>query len=539
MRASCKTPILAQICVFLLCLAQLTGQGLEWQAPTAISASGVDASSPLVGVDASGNAVAIWIENGVVKAKNLPSGGSWSSVATLSGSGTSSHKLVVASNGNATAVWIEGGALRGSTRPAGGSWSASTAISGLGTAASPDLAVDASGNVVAVWVQTSLTLVVTIQSSTKLNGGNWQVLPDTISGATVSPDFPTVAIGSAGHVCAIWHALSSTNDVLFSAKKTISSGVWGTPAGLFAVSAAYRHNYPRVAVDASGNAYATWFRYALFGSAYGTVDMMASFLASGSSTWLAIPLGISDRCSQRNPADLYSRLLIDEGSNILAFWTASRYGDVFDVRSALLTYGRTWSIGGAAATGELYAWAADAATSSSGGTVGVYASDAGGTTIIKAAECDIQNELYFYWGPSVTISQGGQNGYPRVGIATAGSSIVACAVWVHDNGSDNVIHAAVGTKTTVLPPTSLSVVQNSNNYGAFSEYYNTIAWQASADPDLEGYLVYRNGIYVTFLSPNALEFIDHNAVQNGAVVYGIAAYNSYNAQSPIATVSFP
>lgn len=524
---------------FLLFFATLVGQGLQWEAPIAISASGVDASSPLVGVDGSGNVVAVWLENGVVKAKNLPLSGSWSSASTLSGAGASSHKLVVAPNGNATVIWIQGGALMASSRPAGESWSSSVTLSGLGTAASPDLAVDTSGNVIAVWVQTSLTLVVTIQSSTKLNGGNWQALPDTISTGTSSPSSPTVAIGSAGHVCSIWHALSGTNDVLFSAKKTISSGGWGTPAGMFAVSAAYRHNYPRVAVDATGNAYAVWFRYALFGSAYGTVDTLASFLPSGSSTWLAIPLGLSERCSQRNPADFYLRLLIDEGNNILAFWTASRYGDTFDVRSALLTYGKTWSVGGGVTTGELYAWAADAAINSSGGVVGVYTSDAGGTTIIKAAECDIQNELYFYWGPSNTISQGGQNGYPRVGIGTAGSSIVACAVWVHNDGTDSVIHAAVGTKNTVLPPTNLSVVQNSQDYGAFLEYYNTVSWQESADPNLVGYLIYRNGTFVTFLEPTALEFVDHNAVQNGSVVYGVAAYNSSNLQSSIANVNFP
>ncbi len=70
-------------------------------------------------------------------------------------------------------------------------------------------------------------------------------------------------------------------------------------------------------------------------------------------------------------------------------------------------------------------------------------------------------------------------------------------------------------------PTSfgVSASQSSNSFGIFQEYYNTLTWSASSDPNLSNYTVYRNGVLLTTLSSSQLSFVDDNQTQSGTVVY--------------------
>ncbi len=524
------------ISYFLLPLT-LTAQSIQWNAPTTISNLGVDATNPQVGVATSGDVVAIWVENGVIKASSLPFNGSWSSITTISNAGASALNFVVDPSGNATAVWLETGVLKAASQPAGGSWGAATSLSGLGTATSPALAVDPSGNVIAGWVQTSVTT--TLQSSTKLAGGNWPVIPDTISGSTVSPSFPSVSIGADGTVVAVWHSMSGTNDIINSSRKTIAGGVWGTPVNFFAASAAFHHNYPKVVVDSNGNANAVWFRFNQVGSVYTNVILLSSQLPAGSATWAAIPTLLTEIPSIINPVNLYLRMAADTTGNIIALWTASFDGETFNVKSAVQLYGGSWNIGGALVLVNQYAFEADVAVNTIGDSAAAYMFYDGTNVVIQSAESDVASQRQNYWAPGQTISQGSENGYPRIATSLSGNTANACAVWIHNNGSNNIIHAATGSKTEVLPPSNLTVVQSSTNFGIFTDYFNTISWQASTDPNLNGYAIYRNGVYVASIDSNTLQFVDHNAVQNGSVTYGIAAINTESSQGQIVNVSFP
>jgi hypothetical protein len=521
----------------MLPFSQLTALALTWNSPVTISDLGVDASDPHVGLDANGNAVAIWLEGGLAKASNLPSGGSWSTPVTISNSGASSLRLVVDPNGNATAIWLEAGVVKAVSQPFGGSWSAETILSGTGTATSPNLAVDTSGDVVAVWVQTSTG--VSIQSATKVFGGSWPLVVDTISGTTTYSSSPFVSIGANGTVVAVWHSVSGVSDLINSASKTISGGVWGTPLSFFQGTATFSHNYPKVIVDASGNAHAVWFRFNQSGLAYSNVVVLASQLSSGSSTW-AIPTMLSITPSLRNPADLYARLAIDTTGDVMAVWTSSYDGLSFNAESAVQLSGKSWNIGGALQFLNLYGLEVDLAANSLGDVVALYMTFDGVSTVMtQAAESDAASSVSNFWTPAQTISSGADNGFPRVAASLTGTTFNACGVWISNNGSNNVIQAATGSQTVILPPSGLSVVQNSTSFGVFTDYNNVVSWTASIDPSVTGYAIYRNGLQFATVAAGTSSVTDNNNTQNGSVTYGVAAFDHQHSQSQIINVSFP
>lgn len=521
----------------MISFSQLSALSLTWNVPQTISTLGVDSLSPLVRIDSSGNVDAAWIEGGVVKSSHLPLNGNWSAPAIVSNSGASSLKFVADPSGNATAIWLEAGVLKAATKPAGGNWSAIISLSGTGTASSPSLAIDTSGNAVAVWVQTSTLSVVSLQSSTKLFNGNWQASVDTISGSTNTPSSPYVYIGSGGNVFAVWHSLSGSNDLINSASKTIAGGNWSTPINLFPAAATFHHNYPKVVVDAQGNANAVWFRFNQSGSTFSNVMVLSSQLPIGSTSW-SIGSVLSDN-SLRNPANLFTGIRTDSIGNLIALWISSFNGYSFNVETARKVLAGNWSIGGTPVLNNLYSLEADVAVSSSGTAALTFMFFDGTNETIQVAESNIASPVPNYWSNQQQISLGTNNGSPRIATSTVGNTDFVCAVWMQNNGSNNVIMAATASKPIVLPPSNLSVLQTSTNFGVFTDFKNTISWQASAAPNLLGYAIYRDGINFTSVDANTLQFVDHNTTQNGSVTYSVAAFDDQYALSQVINVSFP
>lgn len=75
----------------LLFFSQAMGDHIDWSfPPVTISSASLASSDPQVAIDASGNAAAIWLENGFIKASVKPVSGSWSSATTISNTGATS-----------------------------------------------------------------------------------------------------------------------------------------------------------------------------------------------------------------------------------------------------------------------------------------------------------------------------------------------------------------------------------------------------------------------------------------------------------------
>ncbi len=85
------------------------------------------------------------------------------------------------------------------------------------------------------------------------------------------------------------------------------------------------------------------------------------------------------------------------------------------------------------------------------------------------------------------------------------------------------------------------VTQSTNNFGVLTEYYNTLTWTASSDPNLTGYIIFRNGVEIGNLTSSYLQFTDHNRQISSSVTltYGVAAVGAGSNQSATVSVSFP
>jgi hypothetical protein len=507
-------------------------QDIVWATPTTISTTSLTASDPRVVMDPSGNVTAAWIENNLVTSSSLPFNGSWTAPTTLSVSGVTSVRLGVDSSGNVTALWIENGVVMYSTLPFGGSWSAEAAVSASG-ASSPQLAVDSTGNAVAVWIRNGF-----IESSTKLFGGSWNLTVSVLSNGT--SDSPQVAIGANGTVVAVWHSVITGSNVVVSATKTIA-GSWGAAVNIIPATAAFTHTLPKVTVDASGNATAIWFRYNLSNSIYQNITIIAASLLSGGSVW-GSPAILTQGGMNTSLTNMSTRVGSDTNGNVVAVWNMSYDGYKFNVESAVKQVsGSSWTVVSGLDQQDIYAYQVDmTANNALGDVLATYMAFDGSSTVnILSQESEIAGPIAGSWSAPLTVSQGTQNGYPRVAAILSGTTLNAAVVWIHFDGTSNVIQASFGSRTTVLPPTSLAVTQNSNNTNVFTEYYNTITWTASTSPNLIQYNIFRNGIFFIAVDSSASQFIDHNAIQNGSVTYGVAAEDSVRSQSPIATISFP
>ena len=304
----------------LILSANLMGNAIQWSSPpTSLSNTSVNSSNASVAMDSSGNIVAIWLENGAVKASAKLVSGGWGTVATLSSSTATSPSIVCDGSGNATAVWLEGGAVKASTKPFGSNWgSVSTLASTLAT--TPTIAVDAAGDVIAAWARSG-----NIQTATKLFGANWQTAVNITSSSATSPAIAMGGTGSGTRAAIVWNAVSSSIPVVYATTKAVT-GNWGTPVILS--NTTHNATNPSVAVDSNANALATWYSYDVLGTNYFAVNVQSSYMISGGS-WQA-PITISEN-GIRNPSSLMTKVAFDSGGNAIAMWTTSNDGATYNI----------------------------------------------------------------------------------------------------------------------------------------------------------------------------------------------------------------
>ena len=246
--------------------------GGSWQVtPNTLSQLGQDAGPPQIAVDANGNATAVWAwydgSNDIIQASTKPFGGSWQATPndlSQTGENASIPEIAVDANGNATAVWrrYDGSnwIIQASTKPFGGSWQATpNDLSQAGqTANFPEIAVDANGNVMAVWARSNGSEYI-IQSSTKPFGGSWQAIPDDVSQTGQNAFDPQIAIDTNGNVTAVWVRYNGSNFITQSSTKPFGGSWQATPDDLSQTG--QDAAVAQIVVDEYGNATAVWLRY--------------------------------------------------------------------------------------------------------------------------------------------------------------------------------------------------------------------------------------------------------------------------------------
>jgi PASTA domain/PKD domain len=256
MAARFLAPVLAL--AILVALPQSAAAAPTWLSSTNLSASG-NGGDLSVGVDAAGDAFTVWARSGTVQAAQRTAGGSWSAPEDISGNCIDARgaQLAVSPARSAVAVWEcpTGGntIVQASTRTRGGSWTPPHNLSAPGRDAhGPAVALDRAGNALAVWTRSNGTDVL-VQAAFRRANGAW--LPaENVSGPGLDADSPDVALDAHGNGVAVWQSSDGSSSVVKAATRT-AAGSWSTPQSLS--SGGYSER-PHVGVDSAGEAVAVW-----------------------------------------------------------------------------------------------------------------------------------------------------------------------------------------------------------------------------------------------------------------------------------------
>jgi hypothetical protein len=236
--------------------------GAGWEPPLDLSGPGGEVEGADLAVDPAGDAVAVWrVTTGgsfLVQAAFRPAGGSWGSPETvpISGAAGETPQVSIDEAGDAVLVYKDGAAgIFASYRPANGSWQGGVHISG-GGAADPDVVMNSAGAAVAVW-KISLGPLSWIESNTMAPGGSWGGGAGHLSLAASITEPPQVEVDAAGDFFALWSSGESNNQAV-EIDRMPAAGSWEAPetistAGLGAPE-------PQLAVDPAGDVVAAWYR---------------------------------------------------------------------------------------------------------------------------------------------------------------------------------------------------------------------------------------------------------------------------------------
>ena len=285
-----------------------------------------NAGLPQVAVDGSGNAIAVWDQsdgtrNNIWSNHYDASSHSWSTVELIeqnTGDAMSSQ-VAVDGNGNAIAVWSQNDGRQfniWSNRydVSSHSWSTAELIEqDTGSANSPQVAVDGSGNAIAVWYQSDGTRYNIWSNRYDASSHSWstaELIEQDNSGDAYNPK---ISVNASGNTIVVWYQHDGTRTNIWSNRYDASSHSWST-AELIEQDNAGNAYSPQVAVDGSENAIAVWSqsdgtRNNIWGNRYD----------ASSHSWSTRELIEQDNAgSARDP-----QVSVDGSGNAIAVWRQS------------------------------------------------------------------------------------------------------------------------------------------------------------------------------------------------------------------------
>ncbi len=221
-----------------------------------------------IAIDSSGNAIAVWSQSDGTRSNiwsnRYVSGTGWGTaqlIETDDAGSAGGSQIAIDSSGNAIAVWEQHDGTRAnicSNRyELGTGWGTAQLIEtdDAGSAWGSQIAIDSSGNAIAVWVQYD-GIRFNIWSNRYELGTGWGVAQLIETDDAGSAGGSQIAIDSSGNAIAVWQQHDGTRSNIWSNRYELGTG-WGT-AHLIADNTGYPYYPPQVAIDSSGNALAVW-----------------------------------------------------------------------------------------------------------------------------------------------------------------------------------------------------------------------------------------------------------------------------------------
>lgn len=187
------------------------------------------ASSPQIAVDASGNAIAVWHQfdgartNIYANRYTVDSGwGTVTLIETDNAEYAAEPRVGVDASGNATAVWVQHDGTRFNVYAnrydiGTDSWGAVALIetNNAGVAAKPQVAVDTSGNAMVVWWQYDGARYNT-WANRSTAGAGWGAVSLIETGSAGDAVAPQIAVDASGNAMAVWAQSDGTQDNIYA-----------------------------------------------------------------------------------------------------------------------------------------------------------------------------------------------------------------------------------------------------------------------------------------------------------------------------------
>ena len=224
-----------------------------------------------------------------------------------------SPRVVFDANGNGMAIWVQHDGthlrIRSSRYTPIGGWGPMMPVdSGGAGALSPEIAVDGSGNMMAVWLQSVTAQTTSIWTNLYNPVSGWgtaTVLEASVS--SVGGNRPQVAMDPAGNATVVWYAFDGTWTNLWARRYT-AGGAWDT-ATLIENDNNGGVAGHGVVMDANGNAMVVWSQFDFVGQ---RINALAKRYVVGSG-WEITPTAIE--VSDLNAS--VSDIALDGSGNIM------------------------------------------------------------------------------------------------------------------------------------------------------------------------------------------------------------------------------
>jgi len=317
--SSCPTEPAALTCSHRIELTASPSRSGTWRTPVEISRPGIGAR-PRAAINASGSAAILWVHDigrdRVVQASYVNGSSPWPSWPEPNDVSEPSlevrdHHIALDASGNALAVWAERATtnfvVRGAIRnAASGAWSAAAKLSATGgnTSGGPSVALRTDGHAVVAWIEDNSVVRVTQGDAAT---GVWES-PVSIPAPTAHGG-PEIATNAMGDIALVW-ARGSTGS-LRSVQSVFRSrdGSWTQPVEVGIVRSEAIDEL-QIGIDGGGDAVAMWV---------GDAGVQAAERGRATGNWPAPVLVSAPMLAASDP-----RLAIDAAGNAVAVWVGSK-----------------------------------------------------------------------------------------------------------------------------------------------------------------------------------------------------------------------
>jgi hypothetical protein len=257
-----------------------------WSSPVLIDDDGGEANYPAIAVNAGGDCVVAWHQfvgpRTDVWAARFTLGQGWSAAAVLSDQVNSDFRAQVAldGSGTATVAWTQAIGFRqtlwASQAAGAGAWSAPEQISTLNVDVygQTSLAVDSSGNVIALWGQAMVGVGYVATAALYRAGSGWEAAV-TVGDGGGDSYFPSVAMNGSGEALAVWKETDNQRYNIWAARFSLAGG-WQAPTMVSDLTG--DGGYPHAALDSNGNLRVSWSQ--LEGATY-SIRAVSSIAGNG------------------------------------------------------------------------------------------------------------------------------------------------------------------------------------------------------------------------------------------------------------------